>query len=77
MPFMNKNLVNAHRKRTRLTNKFLKNRTESNRVYYSKQRNFCVCILRKPTKDYYGRMHNASFSGMHLLSCSESNNEIL
>ena len=34
MPFINKNLVNAHRKRTRLRNKFLKNRTESNRVSY-------------------------------------------
>ena len=29
MPFMNKNLVNAHRIRTRLTNKFVKDRTES------------------------------------------------
>ena len=29
MPFMNKNLVNTHRKRTRLRNNFLKNRIES------------------------------------------------
>ena len=32
MPFMSKNLVNAHRKRTHLRNKFLKNRTEINRA---------------------------------------------
>ena len=37
MPFINKNLVNAHRIRTLLRNKFLKNRTESNRVSYNKQ----------------------------------------
>ena len=47
MPFINKNLINAHRKRTRLRNKFLKNRTETYRVCYSKQRNFCVNLLRK------------------------------
>ena len=34
--FMSKNLVNAHRKQTRLRNKFLKNRTETNRVCYNK-----------------------------------------
>ena len=54
---MNKNLVNAHRKRTRLINKFLKNRTESNRVSYNKQRNFCVSLLRKTKNDYYGNLN--------------------
>ena len=57
MPFMNKNLVNAHKKQTRLRNKFLKNRTESNRVSYNKQRNFCVSLLRKAKKDYYGNLN--------------------
>ena len=47
MPFISKNLVNAHRKQTRLRNKFLKNKPESNRVCYNKQRNFCVSLLRK------------------------------
>ena len=54
--FMNKNLVNAHRKRTRLRNKFLKNRTESNRVSHNKQQNFCVTVLRKTKRDYYGNL---------------------
>ena len=57
IPFMNKNLVNAHRKRTRLRKKFLKNRTESNRVPYNKERNFCVSLLRKAKKDYYGNLN--------------------
>ena len=56
MPFMNKNLVNAHRKRTRLRNKFLKNRTESNRVSHNKQQNFCVTLLGKTKRDYYGNL---------------------
>ena len=57
MPFKNKNLVNAHRKRTRLRNKFLKNKTETNKVYYNKQRNFCVYLLWEAKKDYYGDLN--------------------
>ena len=57
MPFMSKKLVNARRKRTRLRNKFLQNRTESNRVCYNKQRNSCVSLLRKTKKDYYGNVN--------------------
>ena len=57
MPFMNKNLVNAHRKQTRLRNTFLKNITEPNRVSYNKQRNFCVSFLRKTKKAYYGNLN--------------------
>ena len=49
MPFMSKNLVNAHRKQTRLRNKFLKNRKETNRVCYNKQRN--------SKKDNYGHLN--------------------
>ena len=47
MPFMSKNLVNAQRKWTRLRNKYLKNRTETDKIYYNKQRIFGVNFLRK------------------------------
>ena len=57
MPFTNKNLVNAHRKRAHLRNNFLKNITENNRVCYSKQRDFCVNLLRKTKKDYYKNLN--------------------
>ena len=57
MPFMNKNLVNAHRKRARLRYKFLKNRKETHGVCYNNQRNFCVNLLRKTRKDYYGNLN--------------------
>ena len=48
---MSKNLVNAQRKWTRLRNKYLKNRTETDKIYYNKQRIFGVNFLRK--KKYY------------------------
>ena len=57
MPFMNQNLVNAHRKLIQLRNKFLKNRSESDRVCYNKQQNFCVSLLRKTKRDYYGNLN--------------------
>ena len=57
MTFMNKNLVKGHRKRTRLRNKFLKNRTETNRISCQKQRNICVNLLRKTKKYYYGYLN--------------------
>ena len=57
MPFMSKNLVNAHRKWSRLRNKFLRDRAETNRVCYNKQRNFYVNLLRKNKKDYYGNLN--------------------
>ena len=50
MPFKNKNVVNTHRKRACLRNKFLKNITENNKVCYSKQRDFCVNLLSKTKK---------------------------
>ena len=56
-PFMNKSLANAHRKQTSLRKNFLKNRAESNRVRYNKQQNFCVSLLRKTEKDYYGNLN--------------------
>ena len=53
---MSKNLVNAQRKWTRLRNKYLKNRTETDKIYYNKQRIFGVNLLRK--KKYYYRNLN-------------------
>ena len=57
MSFTSKNVVNARRKRAHLRNKLLKNITENNRVCYSKQRDFCVNLLRKTKKDYYKNLN--------------------
>ena len=45
--FMTKSLHKAIMKRSRLRNKFLRDRTETFRKEYKKQRNFCVNLLKK------------------------------
>ena len=49
-PFMNKTLQKAKITRSRLRNKFLKNKTQSNEIAYKKQRNHCVSLFRKEKK---------------------------
>ena len=53
MPFIDKLISRAHMERTRPRNWYLKNRSEQNRLYYIKQRNYCVSFLRKTKKNYY------------------------
>ena len=43
--------------KTRLRNKFLKDRSEENKKKYSKQRNYCVSLLRKSKSDYFGNLN--------------------
>ena len=42
---------------TRLRNNFLRNRSDENKRKYSKQRNYCVSLLRKPKKNYYSNLN--------------------
>ena len=48
---MTKNLHKAIIKRSRLTNKFLSDKTEISRKGNKKQRNFCVNLLKKAKKN--------------------------
>ena len=57
MPFFNKELSKAIMTRTKLRNIFLQNRSEENRIRYTKQRNFCVSLLRKTKKRYYENLN--------------------
>ena len=50
MPFFNKDLSKAIMTRTKLRNIFLHNKSEENKIRYTKQRNFCVSLLRKTKK---------------------------
>ena len=50
--FMSKAYSKAIMHRTRLRNKFLKNPTDSNKVLYNRQRNYCVSLLRKQKKEF-------------------------
>ena len=52
-PFMNKALQKAVMTRSRLRNKFLKNKTQSNESAYKKQRNCCVSLFRKRKKSFF------------------------
>ena len=56
LPFMNKILSKEIMKRTRLRNKFLKDQNKENKSRYSKQRNYCVSLIRKMKKDYYSTL---------------------
>ena len=51
--FVNKELSKAMMLRTKLRNKFLKQKTTETRSAYNKKRNICVNILRKTKKSYF------------------------
>ena len=50
---MRKALGKAIMVKSKLKNKYNKNRTEKNCDRYKKQRKFCVSLLRKTKKDYF------------------------
>ena len=56
-PFMNKALSKAVMQRTKLSNKFLKDPSAANKFSYSKQRNWCVSLLRKEKKKYFANLN--------------------
>ena len=58
MPFFNKELSGPHKKRTQLRNRFLKKRSNQNKKLYSKQRNFCVSLLRKTKRRHYANLNH-------------------
>ena len=54
---MTKELSKSIMERTRLRNKFLKNPTIENKLAYTKQRNFCVSLLRKVKREYFANIN--------------------
>ena len=59
---MNKALSKEIMTRTQLRNKFLKDRSEGNKNKYSKQRNYCVSLLRKSKSDYFGNLNEKNIN---------------
>ena len=57
LPFINKIVSQKIMKRTRVRNKFLKDQNKQNKRWYSKQRNYCVSLIRKMKKDYYSTLY--------------------
>ena len=56
-PFMNNEISKAIMTRTRLRNRFLKNRSNRNRDLFRQQRNSCLSLLRKSKKDYFSNLN--------------------
>ena len=54
---MTKTLPKSIIKRTRFRNRFLKNSTGENRLAFTRQRNFCVSLLRKEKKQYFAKLN--------------------
>ena len=52
-PFMNKELHMAIMHRSKLRNRYLKDKTDKNRKKCNKQRNYCVGLSRKTKQEYY------------------------
>ena len=61
--FMTKGLHKAIMKRSRLRNKFLRDRTETSRVECKNQINFCVNPLKKAKKDHFANLDVNSVLG--------------
>ena len=59
-PFMSKELRKAHMKRSRLRNKYRKNKNDISEVAFKKQRNYCVSLLKKVKKSYFGKLQPSS-----------------
>ena len=53
---MNKILQKAIMNRSRLLNRYRKEKTEATRSAYKKQRDVCVKVLRKTKKEYYNNL---------------------
>ena len=57
MPSMTKHLSKEIMKRSRLPNRFLKNKSLENIMLYTQQRNYCVSLLRKTKTRYYENLN--------------------
>ena len=55
---MSKSSTSAPMKRRQLRNKYVKNGSESNRLAFSKQCNYCVNFSRKNKRDYFANLEN-------------------
>ena len=53
-----KNLINAIMKRSKLRNKYLRERTNEAKSLYNKQSNLFVSILHKNKRDYFENLSN-------------------
>ena len=61
-PFINNGIFKAIMTRSRLRDRFLRNRSEENRELFRKQRNECVSLLPKSKKDYFKNLNEKNIT---------------
>ena len=61
--FMTKELRKAIMNRSKLRNKFLKTRNKESRRRFNRERNFCVSLLRKTKRRFFGKLDHKVVSG--------------
>ena len=66
-PFMTKELHKRIMKRSRLRNKFLKNKNEINRNNYKVQRNYCKKLLKTTKKQYFNNLNTSKVTDNRIL----------
>ena len=59
---MTKALSKSIMERARLRNTFLKNPIVANKLAYTKQRNFCVSLLRKVKREYFANLNGKNIT---------------
>ena len=72
LPFMNKELSKEIMHRTELRNNFLRNRFDENKRKYSKQRNYCMSLLRKTMKNYYSYLNEKKITDNEIVNLDAS-----
>ena len=50
-------------KRSEFERKYLKNKTNENRIRYKKQKKFCSTLFKKERKKYYSNIELKNFTG--------------
>ena len=60
--FMSKKLNKAIMTRSRLRNKFLKEKSADSKIAYAKQRNYCINLLRRTKKKYFANINISSIT---------------
>ena len=59
---MTKALSKSIMERTRFRDTFLKNPIVANKLAYTKQRNFCISLLRKVKRDYFANLNEKNIT---------------
>ena len=72
LPFMNKTLSKAIMHSTRFDNKYIGNKTDKNKIKYTKQQNYCVSLLKKLKTEYYSNLDVKNITDNKLLGNSKT-----